>query len=312
MTTSNKNRLFSIVIPTYNHAHFINKCIDSLVSQTYQNWEAIIVNNYSDDNTIEVVEAYGDPRLRIINFRNNGIIGASRNIGISNSKGDWVCFLDSDDWWYPNKLEIVDQYITNNPTTNVVCHDLMLNNKLRGKKYLLPCGPVVPNLYQDLLIHGNRFPNSALSIERAVLLKHHITISEIKEIASVEDYDLNLQLAALGASFACINIPLGEYLIENNNVSNSKIHEENLEFLLRKHVFELQSFETDKQKLWNKANSRLNYIKGISSFQKHKYTESIKYFKRSFLSSQINFTKHIYNRIILYTKRIHFRKKNSF
>ncbi len=304
MTISDEKIIFSVVIPTYNHARFINRCIDSIISQTYTNWEAIIVNNFSADNTIELIEAYNDPRLRIVNFKNNGIIGASRNIGIKSSKGESICFLDSDDWWYPNKLEIVYQYILNNPKIDVICHDLILNDLILEKKYLLPCGPVVPNLYRDLLIHGNRFPNSALSIKKSTLESNNITICETKEIVSVEDYDLSLQLASCNANFACLNIPLGEYLIENNNISGSKIHEINLEFLLRKHVFEVQTFEPNKNKLWIEVCSRLNFIKGISRFRQHKYTESMRYFLQSFKSSQINFIKYVSDRAILSLKRI--------
>ena len=304
MVASNEIISFSVVIPTYNHARFITKCIDSLISQTYTNWEAIIINNFSVDNTIKLIEAYNDPRLKILNFKNNGIIGASRNMGIKSSKGEWICFLDSDDWWYANKLESIFQYILINQGMDVICHDLMLNDVIFGKKYLLPCGPVVPNLYKDLLKHGNRFPNSALSIKKSTLEAYNITICETKEIVSVEDYDFCLQLAKCNAAFACINTPLGEYLIENNNISSSKIHEVNLEFLLRKHVYEIQTFETNKNKLWIEVCSRLNFIKGISRFRQHRYTDSMKYFLRSFKLSQINFIKYVSNRAVLSLKRI--------
>lgn len=310
MTRYNEKILFSVIIPTYNHARFINKCIDSIRSQTYTNWEAIIVNNFSVDNTIELIEAYNDPRLRIVNFRNNGIIGASRNIGIKNSHGEWICFLDSDDWWYENKLECIYQYILNNQGIDVICHDLILNDLILGKKYLLPSGPVVPNLYQDLLIHGNRFPNSALSIKMSTLQTNNITICETKDIVSVEDYDLCLHLAACNAFFVCISIPLGEYLIEKNNISGTKIHEVNLEFLLKKHVYELQTFEPNKKALWMKVSSRLNFIKGISHFRQHRYAESMKYFLQSFNSSQTNFIKYVSDRAILSIKRIRISSKH--
>jgi len=71
--------LVSIVIPTFNHAPLLNRALESVRQQTYQNWEAIVVNNFSTDNTIEVVESFKDPRIKLINFSNNGIIAASRN-----------------------------------------------------------------------------------------------------------------------------------------------------------------------------------------------------------------------------------------
>ncbi|NCO52628.1 MAG: glycosyltransferase, partial [Deltaproteobacteria bacterium] len=61
----------SIVIPTYNHAAFLRQALDSVVAQTFTNWEAIVVNNYSEDNTVDVVNSFNDPRVRLVNFRNN-------------------------------------------------------------------------------------------------------------------------------------------------------------------------------------------------------------------------------------------------
>ena len=78
----NEKPFFSIVIPTYNHGHLIKRCLDSIVAQTYIHWEAIVVNNYSNDNTVEIVESYRDPRIRLVNNANHGIIAVSRNKGI--------------------------------------------------------------------------------------------------------------------------------------------------------------------------------------------------------------------------------------
>ncbi|MDP2842393.1 MAG: glycosyltransferase family A protein, partial [Acetobacterium sp.] len=89
--------LVSVVIPTYNHAGFLREALESLVAQTFSDWEALVVNNYSEDDTLDVVEAFNDPRIRVENFRNNGVIGASRNRGIRLSKGKYIAFLDSDD-----------------------------------------------------------------------------------------------------------------------------------------------------------------------------------------------------------------------
>lgn len=94
---NNEFPFFSIVIPTYNHGHFIKQCLESVLNQTYTHWEIIVVNNYSEDNTVEVVESLSDKRIRLINFSNAGIIAASRNKGIELANGDWICFLDSDD-----------------------------------------------------------------------------------------------------------------------------------------------------------------------------------------------------------------------
>ena len=96
--------LVSVVMPTYNHAQFIKDAIDSVRGQTYLNWELIIIDNYSEDNTRDIIEAYADDRIRYVQFRNNGIIAASRNRGIEQAQGEYVAFIDSDDVWLPEKI----------------------------------------------------------------------------------------------------------------------------------------------------------------------------------------------------------------
>ena len=100
-----KQPLVSVVMPTYNYAQFIGDAIGSVLDQTYKNIELIIIDNYSDDNTEEIIASFNDTRIKYKKFRNNGIIAASRNIGISESRGKYIAFLDSDDMWKPAKIE---------------------------------------------------------------------------------------------------------------------------------------------------------------------------------------------------------------
>ena len=96
----------SIVIPTYNHSKFISKALESVINQTYKNWEAIIIDNNSTDNTDKVINQYNDPRIKYLKIDNNGVIAKSRNLGINEAKAEWIAFLDSDDWWTKDKLEV--------------------------------------------------------------------------------------------------------------------------------------------------------------------------------------------------------------
>jgi glycosyltransferase involved in cell wall biosynthesis len=98
--------LVSVVIPTYNHAHFLGQTLRSVIDQTYTCWEAIVVDNHSSDNTDAVVASLGDPRIQLFKIHNQGVIAASRNMGIRHARGEWVAFLDSDDWWSSRKLEL--------------------------------------------------------------------------------------------------------------------------------------------------------------------------------------------------------------
>ena len=106
--------LVSIVIPTYNHAKFISKALKSVIYQTYKNWEAIIIDNESVDETYKLVNDFNDPRIKYFKISNDGVIAKSRNLGIKEAKGDWIAFLDSDDWWTKDKLEVCLSKIVKN------------------------------------------------------------------------------------------------------------------------------------------------------------------------------------------------------
>ena len=86
--------LVSIVIPTYNRADLISKAIQSVIDQSYKNWELIVVDNYSDDNTKEVIEAFNDDRILMLFTPRTGSVAASRNLGVAHSNGEWIAFLD--------------------------------------------------------------------------------------------------------------------------------------------------------------------------------------------------------------------------
>jgi glycosyltransferase involved in cell wall biosynthesis len=93
----------SIVIPTYNRAHCVARAVESILAQTFRDFEVIVVDDGSEDDTAEVLAKFGD-RIHLIRQENRGVSGA-RNAGIRAARGKWVAFLDSDDEWHPTKLE---------------------------------------------------------------------------------------------------------------------------------------------------------------------------------------------------------------
>lgn len=97
-------KLITVVIPTYNREKFIKNTIDSVLNQTYQNFEIIVVDDGSTDNTKEVVKSINDNRVIYI-YQNNSGAQTARNNGIINANGDFISFLDSDDEWFPNNLQ---------------------------------------------------------------------------------------------------------------------------------------------------------------------------------------------------------------
>lgn len=106
MINKSTHILFSVIMPTYNRTQMITTAIDSVLNQSYHNWELIIVDDGSNDDTFKVVEVYlqRDKRIRYFHQINQGE-SVARNLGIRNSTGNYVCFLDDDDYYYPNFLE---------------------------------------------------------------------------------------------------------------------------------------------------------------------------------------------------------------
>ena len=96
---------FSVIMPLYNKAPYVRKAVESVVEQTYGDWELIVVDDCSTDDSATVVEKIVDPRIRIVRLGVNGGVGAARNRGVAESNAPYICFLDADDWWEPTFLE---------------------------------------------------------------------------------------------------------------------------------------------------------------------------------------------------------------
>lgn len=107
-------KIVSVVIPTYNRANIIKDAIETVIAQTYQDFEIIIVDDGSTDNTKEIVQSYQDDRIKYIYQTNSGKPSIARNKGIKEAKGDFIAFLDSDDLWHPQLLEKHINILSNN------------------------------------------------------------------------------------------------------------------------------------------------------------------------------------------------------
>jgi len=115
--------LVSVIIPTYNRAHFLPDAIESVLAQTYKNWELIVVDDGSTDNTREVVARFGGQVCYL--YQENKGCGAARNTGIEYARGEYIALLDSDDVWYPDKLALQVDLFKRFPGTGMVgcgCH----------------------------------------------------------------------------------------------------------------------------------------------------------------------------------------------
>jgi glycosyltransferase involved in cell wall biosynthesis len=210
--------LVSVVIPTYNHAHFLNHALQSVLDQSYTHWEAIVIDNNSRDNTDEVMQRFTDQRITYLKIHNNGVIAASRNAGIRAAKGKWIAFLDSDDWWVPTKLECCVAAL--NAGADLVYHDLYtvrLSDQVRFEDRIASTGPQHP-MFVALLCTGMSIPNSSVVV-RKDLLNRIGGILEDRGLISVEDYDTWIRLSRLTENFVRIPECLGYYWAGGGNIS---------------------------------------------------------------------------------------------
>ena len=161
--------LVTVVIPTYNHAQYLRRALSSVVNQTYVNWEAIVIDNHSTDNTDEVMENFIRPNIVYLKIHNNGVIAVSRNAGIREARGDWIAFLDSDDWWENNKLSESVKYIQLG--NDIVYHPLKIVNK--SNNIFIPKSTSTmgfdKDIYSNLIEFGNFIPNSSVVVKKHFL-----------------------------------------------------------------------------------------------------------------------------------------------
>jgi glycosyltransferase involved in cell wall biosynthesis len=208
--------LVSVIIPTYNHAHFLRDALQSVCDQSFSDWEAVVINNYSKDDTIAVIEAFDDPRIRLENFRNNAIIAAARNRGIALARGQYLAFLDSDDTWLPEKLATCIPRLENG--YGLVCHGLRWFGNRREKEQYY--GPAYRATFNALLYEGNCIATSATMVRRD-LVESVGGFSEDERVVTAEDYHLWLKLAQAGIKMDFVDQVLGNYRFHTTNTGGA-------------------------------------------------------------------------------------------
>lgn len=129
---------FSVIMPLYNKAPYVRKAVESVVGQTFDDWELIVVDNGSTDGSGEVVANCHDPRIKMLHLKENIGPGAARNHGVAESTGSFICFLDADDWWEPTFLEEMVQLMERHPGAGIYGTGYYIVKN--SKKRLAPIG----------------------------------------------------------------------------------------------------------------------------------------------------------------------------
>lgn len=217
MTKKNdfSEHLVSIITPAYNCETYIKECMDSVINQTYQNWEMIIVNDKSTDNTKEIIEEYikKEPRIKLYNQPINEGAAAARNKAIEISNGRFIAFLDSDDAWKTNKLEKqINFMIYNNYGFTFTSYEIMRDKvEEQNKVFHMP----------NKITYEQYLKNTIIGCLTVVMDKE--ILGEIKvEIGHLEDVLTWMEYLKKGNIAYGLDENLAVYRVAENSMSSNK------------------------------------------------------------------------------------------
>lgn len=264
--------MISVVIPTYNRAIDLERALLSLNNQIYKYFEVLICDDGSTDNTSSVVNEFANKlNIRYIKIQNSGKPAVPRNLGITQAKGKYIAFLDSDDWWHENKLQLAFEYLENG--ADLVYSDFY-KVKYLTEKEIVRVRELKENITIDLLKNGNAICNSSVVVRKSILDKVGF-FNEGQEYIAWEDFDLWLRISKITSHFVHINQPLVYYWFGGGNLSTSE-----RTILTAQAIRRIYIRKTDIEPLWLYSSI------GSGLFFKKKYKKSIPYLnKASNLSS---------------------------
>ena len=210
----------SVIVTTFNRKFFLSQTINSILEQSFNDFELIIVDNMSVDGTSDYVLGIADPRVRYFRNSNNGVIAVNRNYGIGKAKGQYVAFCDDDDLWLMDKLRLQVAQLKGDPSI-AMCYtnaesfvgDVTLSHKMIRR--------VVYKYHFLQLLRGNFIPNSSVLIRRDIFIK----LGLLNEVSSLrEDYEMWLRVTFFYAVVG-INSSLIRYRMHSSNVGGNRASE---------------------------------------------------------------------------------------
>jgi glycosyltransferase involved in cell wall biosynthesis len=286
-TRNEKEIDFSVIIPAFNAEKFIIRTLDSVSNQTHSNFEIVVTNDGSLDNTETVIKKYieAHPSLKIrLSSQSNKGIGSARNNGISRARGKYLAFLDADDRWYINKLESAYEILIKSPDVDVLYHDEVEIREGKGEKRS-HYGAVSSPVYDDLLFNGNRLSTSATVVKRELAQKIS-GFSENPNFNSAEDYEFWLRLAKNNGKFYYFPMILGEYHRVANSVSLRAVyHGRNCFNVIEHHINLMMDTEGQNKRFLQKSLNNLKtqnlFNTGRASFLEKNYTQASEYYLKA-------------------------------
>ena len=209
----------SIIVPTYNHGKYISNCINSVLHQTYRSFEVIIIDNYSNDHTADIVSDIINKnpcvKIKFIQYDNNGVIAASRNHGVKHSSGNYIAFLDSDDAWESDKLHDQIESLEHPNISAVASRFYSIGD---GHSYdhlsFMSLVDYFDASYQDILI-SNPIITSSILMKKSIFLALN-GFNEDKQYKFIEDWEFWLRLSYKFGSIRIVNRKHIAYRVYNH------------------------------------------------------------------------------------------------
>lgn len=207
------SQLVSVIMNCCNGEKYVAQAIETVLSQTYANWELIFWDNQSTDNTANIVKKINDSRIKYFLSPKFTPLGEARNLAIQNSSGEFIAFLDSDDLWMPRKLEEQIKLFQNENVGIVVCDTMFFNEGGDVKQLYLLEKPKVGPVFSSLIRHYN------LSLETLVIRKSSLQKLDHwfdLRFDMIEEYDLILRLATV-CELAYVDQVLAKWRMHSNS-----------------------------------------------------------------------------------------------
>ena len=209
--------LVSVIINCYNGEKYLREAIDSVIAQTYTNWEIIFWDNQSTDSTAEIVKSYKDDRIRYYYAPEHTPLGEARNLAMKKADGKYISFLDADDIWNENIiLKFVDKLESDSDLCLVFCRFNVMNNSFirRNRLLISDCDGYIT---AEDFISGYSLGMSGAAIRKQVLNCNGIRFNE--DFSLIEDYDFFIRTANLGKIYY-ISTPYFTYREHGDNLSH--------------------------------------------------------------------------------------------
>jgi glycosyltransferase involved in cell wall biosynthesis len=206
----------SIIVPTFNRAYLVTETIDSILNQTFRDFELIIVDNCSTDDTEKVIAGYQDERIRYFKNDNGGVIAVNRNYGISQAHGEYIAFCDDDDLWLPEKLEKQLLEFEKDSGLGLVCTNAVIFNETGELGSFHKTGLTAADFTLKSLIFGNLVICSSVLIKKSAIDSIGL-FDTAPAIFTAEDFELWLRIARR-YRLKYIDSPLVKYRIHSANI----------------------------------------------------------------------------------------------